>query len=424
MRILIATDSFPPNSGGSGWSTWELARGLRARGHDVLVVQPRPSTAAGRRTREYDGFEVVELGAAAPAVPFVRNYFKNERLTRLLVGALREEIARLGADVVHGQHVLTAPASVEAAAASSVASVVTVRDYWPVCYWSDLILDYRADALCPGCSASRMAVCLKPRAGALWPATLAMIPYMRANLGRKQSALARATAVVAVSSTIAADLAARAEGLDPARLHTIPNPVGLGALDAARGATRPLDGPYALYVGKLAPNKGADLLVPAVRTAGLRMPLVVVGDGPSSDEVRAAASASGLDVRFPGWQAREDALRWIAHAAFLVFPSRGPESLSRVLLEAGALGIPAAAMDTGGTRDIVSHETTGLLSTTVEELARDVARLAADPALRERLGRAAEAHVRATFDAAAVVARIEALYRSAIGARRAEQGRA
>ena len=47
----------------------------------------------------------------------------------------------------------------------------------------------------------------------------------------------------------------------------------------------------------------------------------------------------------------------------LIFPSRGPESLSRVLIEASALGVPIAAMDTGGTRDIVEHDVTGLLST-------------------------------------------------------------
>ena len=68
----------------------------------------------------------------------------------------------------------------------------------------------------------------------------------------------------------------------------------------------------------------------------------------------------------------------MAHAAFVVFPSHGPESLSRVLLEAGALGVAAAAMDTGGTRDIIADEVTGLLSRNVPELTGDVARLAAD----------------------------------------------
>src|SRR5205085_408397 len=44
MHILIATDAFPPVCGGSGWSSYELARGLRARGHRITVVQPRPNT--------------------------------------------------------------------------------------------------------------------------------------------------------------------------------------------------------------------------------------------------------------------------------------------------------------------------------------------------------------------------------------------
>ena len=79
----------------------------------------------------------------------------------------------------------------------------------------------------------------------------------------------------------------------------------------------------------------------------------------------------------------------------LIFPSRGPESLSRVLIEASALGVPIAAMDTGGTRDIVEHDVTGLLSTSPEGLAADVRRLRQDEALRRRLGEAARGKMRA-----------------------------
>ncbi len=95
----------------------------------------------------------------------------------------------------------------------------------------------------------------------------------------------------------------------------------------------------------------------------------------------------------------------------LVFPSRGPESLSRVLIEASALGIPIAAMNTGGTPDIVEDQSTGLLSATPEELAGDVRRLAADEGLRGRLGAAARERAQ-RFDAPAVVERMERLYLS------------
>jgi glycosyltransferase involved in cell wall biosynthesis len=84
--------------------------------------------------------------------------------------------------------------------------------------------------------------------------------------------------------------------------------------------------------------------------------------------------------------------------------------LSRVLLEGAALGVPIAAMDTGGTRDIVIDGETGLLSADAGELARDVARIAGDPDLARRLARAAGAHVERTFDAASVLSRIEAVY--------------
>ena len=79
MSVLIATDSFPPGCGGSGWSTYELARGLRARGHEMHDRPAAPGTARDGE-REYDGFVVREIGVFAPAIPFVRNYLKNERL--------------------------------------------------------------------------------------------------------------------------------------------------------------------------------------------------------------------------------------------------------------------------------------------------------------------------------------------------------
>jgi glycogen(starch) synthase len=101
----------------------------------------------------------------------------------------------------------------------------------------------------------------------------------------------------------------------------------------------------------------------------------------------------------------------------LIFPSRGPESLSRVLIEASALGVPIAAMHTGGTADIVLNDITGLLSKDAAELARDIRRLRDDPDLRARLGQAATRHALNTFDAAAVVARVEAVYRRLLEAR-------
>ena len=423
MKILLVTDAFPPNCGGSGWSTYELARGLRARQHDVSIVQPRPrQTADGRR--EYDGFVVDEIAAPAPRVPFVRNYFKNERLWAMLADRLAARLSASPVDVVHAQHVLTTVPAVAAGHSTGTPVVATVRDYWPVCYWSDLIYSHASDTLCEACTPANMRRCLRGRAGPAGVGAWPLIPYMRANLRRKREGLAGAAAVIAVSSVIADDLRLRAPELSATRLVQIPNPVDVGGIRAAAdGLPRPLAGPYALYVGKLEPNKGAGLLVDVAVRADLRLPLVVVGDGRlrADLEQQAAAHGDAIDLRIQGWLPRDQVLAWMRHASLLVFPSKGPESLSRVLLEGAAVGVPIAAMDTGGTRDIVINGETGLLSADAIGLARDAARIAGDSDLARRLARNAAAHVERTFDAASVLTRIEAVYESVARGARADR---
>jgi glycogen(starch) synthase len=418
MRILLATDAFPPVCGGSGWSTYELARGLRTLGHDVTIVQPRPHTPRGVREKRFDEFRVIEFGAPAPPVPYLRNYFKNERLHHDLAHFLRGLIAKERIDIVHGQHVMTSVPAVRAARQSAIPVVCTVRDYWPVCYWSDLINRPEGLALCPRCSAGMMTRCVRPHAPTLWPLALPMIPYMRANLARKQRGISGADAIVAVSSTIAADLRARSADIANARVEIIPNAVDTASLrKSADASAPPIEGPYALYLGKLAPNKGTGQLVRVIDGAALDWPVVIAGVGPERDAIARDAAQSGRDIRLVGWVDQREATRWMAHAALLLFPSRGPESLSRVLIEASVLGVPIAAMNTGGTPDIVLDERTGLVSQTFDELADDIRRLRGDAELRARLGAAARIHAESQFDVSVVIPRVERLYRDLLGSR-------
>jgi glycosyltransferase involved in cell wall biosynthesis len=265
-----------------------------------------------------------------------------------------------------------------------------------------------------------MTKCVLPRAGAASVAAWSIIPYMRTNLATKRRALARASAVIAVSKTIADDLRTRAPELATTPIFTIPNAVDLTAIDDAHAhAARPLEGPYVLYAGKLAPNKGVQFLVDAVANAHISWPLVVAGDGPLRGDLESAARARGVDIRVLGWIDRTQVLAWMRHATLLAFPSFGPESLSRVLLEAAALGVPIAAMETGGTRDIIQPGVTGLLSKDPAGLAQDLARLSTDERLRAALGTAARGDVRQRFSTTSVVARVEQVYRGLVGPRAA-----
>jgi len=421
LSVLIVTDSFPPICGGSGWSTWELTRGLVARGHHVEVVKTDiVKGIAGVFDGTYEGVRVTNYAVRAPDIPVVRNLIKNEQLWSGLAEYLTQRLREHEVDIVHAQHVRTTVPSIRAGHATETPVVATVRDYWPVCYWSDLIYDPTQPHLCPECSITMMRKCVLPRAGAASIAAWPLIPYMRRNLRTKRRTLAKADAVIAVSSAIARDLRERAPEIAATPMFTIPNPVDMTALDKAYLASaRPLDGPYVLYAGKLATNKGVQYLPQALADAGIKMPLVVVGDGPLRGRFEADARARGIEVQSLGWLDRHDVWAWMRHATMLAFPSYGPESLSRVLLEAAALGAPIAAMATGGTRDILHAGTTGLLSANADEFARDLARLAADERLRASLGAAARADVRVRFAAPSVVARVEQVYRSLLSPRAA-----
>jgi glycosyltransferase involved in cell wall biosynthesis len=410
-RVLVTTDSFPPVCGGSGWSTWELVRSLIALGHDVRVLKVAAGDGDGVVEDHYQSVPVTIFNLRAPRVPLVRNMVKNERLWSRLAQYLAGDLRRRPVDIVHAQHVMTTVPSIRAARRRGIPVVATVRDYWPVCYWSDLIYDPGQPRLCPQCSVSMMIRCVQPRAGAASVLAWPMIPYMRANLRTKRTTLAEADAIIAVSSAIARDLTARAPGIQTSRLHTIPNPVDMSALEAA-GAAAPvmLAGPYVLYAGKIATNKGTQFLVQSLVDAGIRWPLVVAGDGPNRGALEASAQRAGIDLRVTGWRPREEVWAWMRHAAILAFPSYGPESLSRVLIESAALGAPIAAMNTGGTTDILQHDRTALVADDVAAFTAALARLAGDPALRERLGAAAREDVRLRFAAPLVAARIAALY--------------
>ncbi len=418
MRVLITTDAFPPNCGGSGWSTYELVRGLIDKGHEAFVIQPS-FEGRGLTVRKFDGISVAEYRARAPRIPYLRNYFKNERFYRHFADYLEGWLSETPVDVVHAQHLLTGPPSITAARARGLPVVCTVRDYWPICYWTDLLHDEQSVGVCPECTQTMMSRCIRPRAGATWPLALPFVPYMKSNLEQKRKSLALASAVVAVSQSVAERLRDRAPEMYQTRLEIIPNPVDSERLlHEASSLERPFNKPYVLYLGKLAPNKGVRELIPVMEKSCVPWPLVVVGDGTERDLLERQSRLSNCHVEFTGWLNRPEALRWLYNASILVFPSRWPEPLSRVLLEASALGVPIAAMDTGGSRDIVVDRKTGLLSQTSDGLAQAVACLYKDEQLRQSLAGAAKRRVASRFSTANVVGQIEALYENLIGKKR------
>jgi glycosyltransferase involved in cell wall biosynthesis len=115
-------------------------------------------------------------------------------------------------------------------------------------------------------------------------------------------------------------------------------------------ASSAADGGYALAAGRLTPEKGFADAIAACSRAGV--PLVIAGDGPQLDELRAL----GPDVRFTGRVTPDELAALRRGAALAIVPSRYAEILPLAALEAMAAGLPVVAARAGGLAEAVPAE--------------------------------------------------------------------
>ena len=118
-------------------------------------------------------------------------------------------------------------------------------------------------------------------------------------------------------------------------------------------------GNYALFVGRLTPEKGINTLLEAWREIGTKLPLQIAGDGPMASEVeRASREIEG--VTWLKWLPREKVLETMKNASVLIVASTWLEPFGLILAEAFAVGLPIIASNLGSMSTMVEHERTGL----------------------------------------------------------------
>ncbi len=216
----------------------------------------------------------------------------------------------------------------------------------------------------------------------------------RAAAGR---AFAAASAVLAVSDELARRLSAEhdLEG----RLQVVPNGVDPARFDPAPPAP---GRPFTVgFVGTLKPWHGLPALAAAFARLCERHPdarLLVVGDGPEREALEADLARRGLTgaAELVGAVEADAIPSLLARMDVGTVPYGGEAGCyfsPLKLFEYMAAGLAAAASDVGQVSTVIEHERTGLLCAPgdPEALAGALRRLAAHPALRARLGRAARA---------------------------------
>jgi glycosyltransferase involved in cell wall biosynthesis len=359
MRVLLLHNRYRA-VGGEERAVGDLAALLRARGHEVGVLE-RDSGAAA---------------AAAAAAGLLHGGVKPDEVTAA--------VRHLRADVVHAHnlHPLLGWRALAAARSAGARTVLHLHNYRLFCA---IAIAYRDGAPCARCHGRNTLPGL--RLGCR--GSLAEAAVYAVGLARQQPALLReADALVTVSAATATRLSA---GLGPAadRAVVLPNFVAAGAFAAAGRADA---GTYALVAGRLVEEKGFDTAIAAAGRAGV--PLLIAGEGP--DEPRLRALAAGAEVRFAGRLRPEALAEARAGAAVVLVPSRWEEPCPYAVLDAMAAGVPVLVSDRGGLPETVGPDE-ALPAEDTAAWGRALGELWRDPQLRRASGERALERARARF---------------------------
>ena len=284
--------------------------------------------------------------------------------------------------------------------------------------WADVVCSHW---LVPAGAAAAL-VGARPHVAVAHGGDVHLLERMPAGAPLARAIAARTDRIVCVSR----DLAARVAALAPAaRTEVVAMGAEIGPAPAPEEAARfraelgvgqpPAGRPVALFLGRLVPIKGADLLVEAAARAGVDV--WIAGEGPELDRLRERARADTLRVSFLGCIDRRRRRLALEACDVVVAPSRiesdGREEGTPVACaEALAAGRPVVASETGGIRELIEDGRTGLLVPPGDAgaLAAALARFAGDGELRGRL-RAGARDAGPSVTMRATAARIDGIFR-------------
>jgi len=425
VNVCLVNEYFPPFApGGAEWSLEALARTLAARGHHVTIVTPNYGAAA---REELGGVRIVRFAFPKKLEPGRRpapaKWLANPLFYAWAALVVARVARRERADVIHAQNKHSLIPATLAGRLLGIPVFLTIRDgsiinAAPLClhHHDRMPADCGVLKLWRECSEEYFTLYVKDPRRKLRSKLAFLYFWLDARV--KQRFLRRVDGVIGVSQGIL-DIYRRSGLLDGVRrvqaIYNVPPapvPPSPGEVEALRGRLGLRGRRVVLYVGKFSPGKGTADLLAAVRGVAGEFPdalFLFVGEG--------ELDASDPQVRRLGPLPNREVLALYPLAEVVVVPSVIPDALSRVILEAMAAGRPVVATRVGGTPELVIDGKTGLL---VErhapaELARAIASLLRDEALRTSLACGARHHLTERFGAGDSVDRLLAAYASARG---------
>ncbi len=338
MKVALVCDWYAPRIGGLEMQMRDLARELKAHGHEVEVI------TSTRGEPEIDGIRVHRLDG--PLLPLYRVIYRARSIS-----ALERLLLDGNYDVVHC-HTAFSPLSQAAAYLAHkhrIPSVLTEH------------------SVLAGAGGRLLAVANRFYPWTHWP-----------------------NVITAVSSYVAGEME-RVSGRD---VVVLPNGVKLDEWDAAAepepNAPLRITSVMRLYKRKR-PIEVVRAMprVYAKLPASLRPIFTLVGDGSERKKVEREAERLGVrqHLEVLGWQPRSEVKKVLARSSVFILPTC-KEALSIATLEALCAGVPAVAMSHGGVGDIIQHGREGFLAANEEEFADYIVQLVTDAPMRARMAAA------------------------------------
>jgi glycosyltransferase involved in cell wall biosynthesis len=376
MRILILHSGYL-----SGWASGENTvvrdeeRLLTEAGHEVVGWTPAPEPSLSH----------ARLGARALWSPAAQAH------VRRLIASHRPEIVH-----VHNLFPMLSPAVLRAGAVSGANVVVTLHNYRMLCLPATCFRDGEVCELCVGHVPWRGVAYRCYRGSAAGSAALAAA----LTIHRAIRTFDHVSLFLAVSTSVR-DKHLEA-GFTPERIVVKPN-------FSWPRTRREGAGDYFLYAGRIAPEKDVGVLLEA--WGSVSAPLIVVGDGPQMNVMRAMAPP-GVDFR--GTVPPDEVSELLLGARALLLPSRWHEPNPRSVLEAYSAGVPVIASAIGGLTEMVEDQVSGMLVRSRSPDAwLEVLGSLMDDATSQRLGEGAFDLWRREYGPDKGLERLEAAYRAA-----------
>jgi len=389
MRVLILSWEYPPLiEGGLARHVRKLSEQLVAQGTEVHVLTRGEETSPAEEEME----DVVVHRVREPERPSELGEFVAwvEHMNSDMLAAGVELGDRYDFDVVHGHDWLVAVAGDHLAKRFRCPFVVTIHatEYGRHQGWVD--------------------------------------KHPQSHIHGVERWMANRAERVVTCSSYMREHVADIYGLEEQRIAVIPNGIDPGELvpvddlDDLRARFAAPDERLVLLVGRLVYEKGFQLALEALpglieRLGNVRF--IVAGSGTHEQELRAQATALGLDEHgsFLGWIG-DDVLHSLYRISDLTVVPSLYEPFGLVALEAMASGCPCLVADTGGLREVVPNEEVGLRfrARDPDSLGTMAERLLTDSELRERLVAEASEHV-LSFDWADVARQAAVVYSEVVG---------